>query len=129
MKKTARFLTAIMFSLMAICSVSHKVMAADNETNKKILKDAAVGAVTGATATEATKDESKKSVKDQKKDSDKDHDKDDVTKHRKHKKHKFAESHRPHGWDKGKKEGWDDKGMPPGLAGGEEHGGGHGHHK
>ena len=92
MKKKTAYLTAMVFSLMAIFSVPHKAMAADDETNKKILKDAIVGAVTGATATEATKEDPKES----------------------------AEGHRPPGWDKGKKEGWNGGDEPPGFAKGKK---------
>ena len=112
MKKITGYLAAIVISLTAIFSMAHTAMAADEEANKKILKDAVVGAVTGATATEATKGDLKGPDKD-----------------KKHKKDKPKDGHRPPGWDKGKKVGWGGKDMPPGLAEGKEHGEGHGHHK
>ena len=105
-------------------------MAATDEENKQILKDALVGAVTGAVAVEATNNtpktveaaaesptevdkhkhwwKGKKNFKEKKRHHH-DEDKDENHEHRKDKK-------RPHGWDMGKKTGWGDKDVPPGHA-------------
>ena len=93
----------------------------DAQANKDILKKAIQGAVTGAVAVEGSKETAKPaetaaaaSV------SDSDND-EHGHKHRHHgkpkqnfnKKHK---GHRPPGWDKGKKTGWGDSDVPPGLV-------------
>ena len=87
--------------------VSGSGSAADDQTNKQILRDALVGAVTGAVAAEATKDEAVTAVAAQE-----GKQVTDTTNKRKKKKHKM----RPHGWDQGKKTGWGDGDVPPGLA-------------
>lgn len=137
MKKTIGFLTAAVVFAASFLTLSHRAMAADDDANRKILRDAAVGAATGVAAVEGTKDEPKGSVQAQNGEPRKDHDKDGARR----------KGHRPPGWDKGKKEGWnggdtppgfkkgekegwDNKGMPPGLEGGSQTPGrGHGHDK
>ena len=85
-----------------------------DDQNKKILKDAVVGAVTGAVAVEATKDEPKASesasTTPSAADSERSRDK------HKNFSHKHKDKKRPHGWDMGKKTGWGDSDVPPGLA-------------
>ena len=86
--------------------------AADEETNKKILKDAIVGAITGVAAVEATKDDaavSSAAGKAEKTEKDGKGPKKNFGKKKKDKK-------RPYGWDQGKKTGWGDSDVPPGLA-------------
>ncbi len=91
----------------------------DEDPNKKILKDAIVGAVTGAVASEASKNDANaqptaSAVKDAlSSSSDKESDKDDKVKKNFGKKKKNKK--RPHGWDQGKKTGWGDGDVPPGL--------------
>jgi hypothetical protein len=92
---------------------------AEDDANKKVLKDAVQGALTGAVAAEATKDEAPApeaataggapSKDREKKAAGKAH-----GKGRKDKDHKDKD--RPHGWDQGKKTGWGDSDVPPGLA-------------
>ena len=98
---------ALMFVVMM--GFTGTVWAADAEANKKILRDALVGAVTGAVAVEATEVSDGKhhhQGRDRKHPAKKNF-------HEKKKKDKK----RPHGWDMGKKTGWGDKDIPPGLAG------------
>lgn len=100
-------------------SIPSAALAQDEDPNKKILKDAIVGAFTGAVATEASKDgvasqSTTKAVTDAlSSSSDKESDKEDRVKKNfgKKKKHKK----RPYGWDQGKKTGWGDGDIPPGL--------------
>ena len=110
MKKIAVVMGLAMFACQA-------GWAADDEANKKILKDAIVGAVTGAVAVEATKEdapapavqsavsEPEKAAKLEKE---------------KYKKKNFGwkkkDKKRPHGWDMGKKTGWGEGDEPPGLS-------------
>lgn len=117
MKRGAWHAAGAVSLVLALLSLPAKATAADDETNKKILRDAAVGAMTGAAAAEATKDEPKEKPKEAPKD-------------KKAKKHASKEGRRPPGWDRGKKTGWDGGSEPPGLRKDKEnHGGGHGHHK
>ncbi len=94
-------------------------LAQDEDPNKKILKDAIVGALTGAVATEASKDgvssqSTTKAVTDAlSSSSDKESDKQDKVKKNFGKKKKIKK--RPYGWDQGKKTGWGDGDVPPGL--------------
>lgn len=105
MKKTYLIL---MFAML----LASPVFSATYEENKKILKDAIVGAITGAVSTEATKEDSVAGVAASEA---------DVHKHEKKKNKNFShkdkkEKRRPHGWDMGKKTGWGNKDVPPGLA-------------
>ena len=85
--------------------------AQTEDPNNKILKDAVVGAVTGAVAVEATKDEPSPAAGAPA-----------TPAEEKHHKHKnFTQKHhkdkkRPYGWDQGKKTGWGDSDVPPGQA-------------
>ncbi len=98
-------------------------ISADQDANKQILKDAVQGAVTGAVATEGSKDTTpeKDATVDRDHNRDKDNDRDgDDSKHKK-KKH-FKQGHRPPGWDKGRKEGWGGGDEPPGFQKGNKKG-------
>ena len=112
--------------LLAALLLPKPCFSATDEENKKILKDAIVGAVTGAVAVEATKDEkapapapaattapgeAKKNFWHKKRHHHEDDDDDDQGEH-----HHKKDKKRPHGWDMGKKTGWGDKDVPPGLA-------------
>lgn len=101
----------IAFTLLLASAICGQAAAAEDDTNKKILRDAIQGAITGAVATEATKDEpaaaaSAGGAAEKEKAS-------------KHAKKNFSKkdklSRRPPGWDKGKKTGWGDSDVPPGL--------------
>ena len=94
--------TFFVLVLMSGLCVPETVFAAADEQNKQILKDAIVGAVTGAVAAEATKNRPEAATSD------------DKTKHQNFTKKKHKK--RPHGWDMGKKTGWGGKDVPPGLA-------------
>jgi hypothetical protein len=95
------------------------------DTNRRILKDAVVGAVTGAVATEASKDERTSEVAPtgafQETPSGKDkklhpHGKDEKRNKKKGWGWRKRQGHRPPGWDRGEKTGWGDSDIPPGLA-------------
>jgi hypothetical protein len=114
MKKILVCLIFFAVLMLAFHAVPAQTFAADQETNKQILKDALAGAVTGAVAVEATKNtpsavEAKKA---------------DATttniepKHSQ--KNKSKEGHRPPGWDKGKKTGWGGADVPPGQQKGKK---------
>ena len=113
---------AVLFVLMMGLAVA--AWAADEEANKKILKDAIVGAVTGAVAVEATKEGAPivsealpvTAVEDSGVKRHQYRDKKHHPKKNFHEKKK-KDKKRPHGWDMGKKTGWGDKDVPPGLAG------------
>ena len=98
--------------IIGLFLISKPVLAADDATNKKILKDAIVGAVTGAVATEAT--QPPQSNFKPKKWHKHHHDDDDDDQGENH--HHKKDKKRPHGWDMGKKTGWGNKDVPPGLA-------------
>ncbi len=107
MKKAASlFLLAVLFASPAFCLT--------DEQNKKVLKDAVVGAITGAVATEATKDEPEPVSSTPAAEA-----KAEAQTHEKKKHKNFShkkDKKRPHGWDMGKKTGWGDSDVPPGLA-------------
>lgn len=87
--------------------------AENDEANKNILKNAIQGAITGAVATEATKDEGKAAAAQTAEDAKAKHDK---KKGEKNFHPKKKDKKRPHGWDQGKKTGWNGGDEPPGLA-------------
>lgn len=95
------------------------VAGAEDTPAQTVLKRALVGAVTGATATSMS---NKPATNFQPDNPAKETPaafaaaKDDASgRHgKKHKKNK--KGHRPPGWDKGKKTGWGDSDVPPGLA-------------
>lgn len=114
----------IIVSLIAL-SIALPAHATVDEQNQKILRDAVIGAVTGAVATQATKDEPRIAEeaattleggqsKDSAKEKGKKHAKKNFSKKDKHA-HKHDKK-RPYGWDQGKKTGWGDGDVPPGLA-------------
>lgn len=91
------------------------------DPNKVVLKRAVVGAVTGATAASMTADSnsSKVDVGVAAKSDENTTLKLSVNEEHKSKKKwkwKFWERSRPPGWDRGKKTGWGDSDVPPGLA-------------
>lgn len=106
------FTFAMLLASSAFCATA--------EENNKILKDAIVGAITGAVSTEGSKDSSGTAVTEAVTDAtDSDSDDKDEHHHGKHKHHKdkknnFKPKKRPHGWDMGKKTGWGGKDVPPG---------------
>lgn len=83
------------------------------DENNKILKDALVGAVTGAVAAEATKEDGVPATNISPANKSK---KEEAGEERKGKKAKKAkkEKKRPYGWDQGKKTGWGESDVPPG---------------
>ena len=95
------------------------------DPNKVILKRAVQGAITGAVAAEVAKDDGKSGESGksdvvstltpsaQKAGEREDEEDGQGGDHKHHKKHK--EHHRPPGWDKGKKVGWEGGDVPPGL--------------
>lgn len=100
-----------------------QVGPAPEDPNKVILKRALQGAITGAVAAEVAGGDDKESggkksgsgignlIDDALKNSHDNDDQDDD----KHKKYKYKDGHRPPGWDRGRKEGWDGGDIPPGL--------------
>lgn len=110
MKKIILCLTIGAALVAVFCAAPAKISAADADTNKQILKDALVGAVTGAAAVEGTKDTSKAPEVEEKKEEGPASE----AKEKKSKDHKSKEGHRPPGWDKGKKTGWQGADVPPG---------------
>ena len=114
MNKTTSLITLMFIALFL--SGTTPSFSADDEANKKILKDAITGAVTGAVAVEATKDEGKKEAVSNAADQ---AGKAKEAVHGKSKKHKnrfVKNKKRPYGWDQGKKTGWGGGDEPPGLA-------------
>ena len=103
------FLSVIFFTLPTA-----RALAEEQDPNKKILKDAVVGAVTGTVAVEATKEGSPAATAAE--------DPSDKHKHEKWKHHHEEEGHHPPGWDKGRKEGWDGNDTPPGFQKGNKNG-------
>ena len=111
---------------MLLLGLTGTAWAIDAE-NQKILKDAVVGAVTGAVAAEATKDtpEVTSNVVAGTTPSDTEHHKHKNFTHKHHHHDKggddddqghHKDKKRPHGWDMGKKTGWHGKDTPPGQS-------------
>jgi hypothetical protein len=110
MKKILVCLIFFAVLMLAFHAVPVQTFAADQETNKQVLKDALVGAVTGAVAVEAAKDTPSTTAVQEK-----NADTAATNIESKHsKKDKSKEGHRPPGWDKGKKTGWLGADTPPG---------------
>ena len=107
--------------LLGMALLCQPVLAADDAANKKILKDALVGAVTGAVAAEATAEDAPAvkaasavtdpAVVEKKKKS-----KERYEAKMKEKAEHKNKKKRPYGWDQGKKEGWGGGDEPPGLS-------------
>ena len=104
----------LLLILMTVAFLAPKTsFAAPDEQNKKTLKEAVVGAVTGAVAVEATKEDDVPASASSEDSGGKAH-KNFST--RKRHPHRHDDGDRPYGWSQGKKTGWGGKDLPPGLA-------------
>ena len=120
MKNIVRCSLLFMALLIAASVTPGRAFAFDEETNKKVLKDAVVGAVTGFVAVEATKGDQKApetNISPANVSTTTETVEDKAGHHGKGpKRHGPKEGHRPPGWDKGKKTGWHGSDVPPGLT-------------
>ncbi len=125
MKKQFTILVVSAVGLMLGCGSLVFAQEAGDEANKKILKDALLGAITGSVAAEATRTDT---VQSQSAESNKDKALEKSEKKAKGsgsfppgwskgKKTGWEGADTPPGFEKGEKKGWDDKSMPPGLSG------------
>lgn len=118
MKNTVRCSLLFMALLIAASVAPGRASAFDEETNKKVIKDALVGAVTGYAAVEATKDNPQAATAASTTTAAATGPEVNYEPARHHhgkgpKGH--GPSHRPPGWDRGKKTGWQGSDVPPGL--------------
>jgi hypothetical protein len=109
--------------LIGVTAFCAQAYAADSETDKKILKDALVGAVTGAVAVEASNGAPAQTaapqtpvLSEKEKKSQERYEKKMRERAAELAKREERKKKRPRGWEMGKKEGWGGGDEPPGLA-------------